>query len=503
MIKKNQKTIIFITLCLLLSFFSLAWADVSLKLEPDSGYVGNSIKISGVADSQAWVSIKVLNTNGNIVYFNSVMADTEGNYSDDLIIPDVNPGELKVVAGYGNKVKTEIIIVKKKSKPKKSKPKKSKPKKSKVSDESEKHSVDEAIEKGEKNEAGQLVATVEIKNASEGEYKQDIPNDYFEQQNKLLKLQTPIATVTLPDNMFKEKPKGKVELTIHQVPIDKLPKQTKQKIEEYGVKHIIDINMLIGSKKASWSNENVEVEIAIPYKPTKQEKENPDYIIAVYITDDGEIIPLKMSNYDKERGAVILKTNHFSYYGIQYIDKDFKDLENYSWAKQAIQALAARGIINGITSEQFAPQKDITRADFVVLITRLFDLEGEVTENFTDVEKGTYYYNAVGIAKQMGIVTGTQEGSFNPLQSITRQDMMVIIKRALQKTGNDRKLTANSGKSISDFDDSSKIASYAKESVDYLISKGIISGDGNNINPKINTTRAEAAVLLYRIYHLE
>ncbi len=183
-------------------------------------------------------------------------------------------------------------------------------------------------------------------------------------------------------------------------------------------------------------------------------------------------------------------------YGVQYTVKNFEDIDCYPWAEEAIRALSERGIINGISDTEFAPQANITRADFVVLIVRFLELDGETAQNFTDINTGAYYFEAVGIASNLGIVSGTGNNEFNPLEPISRQDMMVIIKRALDITGKSSILTEETGKTLSDFGDSDKASVYAKDSIEYLIGRGIVNGDGGRINPNGYTTRAEVAVLL-------
>lgn len=422
-----------------------------------------------------------------------VMIDGRVCSSSDIEINDEETIIEIVVIAQNTTTKTYTVIIKKKSSSSNSDS--SKDNAPKVIQ--EQNAVDKALENGKKNEEGKLVGTVKVeKPNSKGDYEQEISSDYFKEENKILKIETSVATVTLPDNMFTNTPKEGVKLSITEVSKDKLPKSIR---EQFGDKPVIDINMTIGGKKVEWSNNNVEVEITIPYKPTEEELNNPYKIIAVYIDDNGNIIPLTMSNYDSESGGVVFKTKHFSYYGVQYSDKNFEDLSNYTWAEEAIEALSARGIINGITDKKFAPQANISRADFVVLITRFFELEGKGNTNFSDVKAGTYYYKAVSTAKEMGIVSGTGDNQFNPTKSISRQDMMVIIKRALEITDKDNQVTAENNKKASDFNDGNQVASYAKDSVEYFITRGIISGDGENINPTGYTKRAEVAALLYKL----
>ena len=127
-------------------------------------------------------------------------------------------------------------------------------------------------------------------------------------------------------------------------------------------------------------------------------------------------------------------------------------------------------------------------------------LNAEADSNFNDVRKEDYYYEAVAIAKKLGITNGTDGNKFSPDEKIKRQDMMVMIDNALKTAG--KTLPAGSA-SLADFTDASQIASYAKGSVENLVESGIIQGDGNRINPSNNLTRAEAAVIIYRIYNIQ
>jgi N-acetylmuramoyl-L-alanine amidase len=66
------------------------------------------------------------------------------------------------------------------------------------------------------------------------------------------------------------------------------------------------------------------------------------------------------------------------------------------------------------------------------LLIGALDLRADITDNFTDVDKAAYYYDAVGTAKALGIVNGVGEGKFNPAAYNTRQDAMVMTARALK-----------------------------------------------------------------------
>ena len=105
----------------------------------------------------------------------------------------------------------------------------------------------------------------------------------------------------------------------------------------------------------------------------------------------------------------------------------------------------------------------------------------------------------MGIAKKLGLASGVGNNLFNPQENISRQDMMVLTARALEKL---KKLqAANDADLLDKFSDRQDISGYAAESVMTLVKEGLISGDGYKLNPLGRTTRAEAAVFLYRIYN--
>lgn len=180
--------------------------------------------------------------------------------------------------------------------------------------------------------------------------------------------------------------------------------------------------------------------------------------------------------------------------------KIFNDVtDDYSWAREAIEVLSSKGIINGTSDNTFAPEKNITRADFMLLLVKVLDLKADVTDNFKDAEKSAYYYEALGIAKKLGIATGVGDNLFNPAAEISRQDMMVLCARALELSN---KLNAKGNASeLLKFSDNTSVASYAKDGVAAMVKEGIVKGNGNDLNPLGNATRAEVAVIMYRIFN--
>ena len=183
----------------------------------------------------------------------------------------------------------------------------------------------------------------------------------------------------------------------------------------------------------------------------------------------------------------------------------FTDLGNYAWAADAINSLADDGIIRGTTSDTYSPGHNITRADFASLLVRAFDLKSDNTENFADVSASDYFASELAIARNTGLVNGIGDNKFAPRNTITRQDMMVIVYRALTALNEPHlpkgrgTVEDGGGISPSQYSDFTTVADYAKEAVSALISAGLVNGKSGRIAPTDYTTRAEVAVLIKRI----
>ncbi|MCH5213097.1 MAG: S-layer homology domain-containing protein [Oscillospiraceae bacterium] len=175
----------------------------------------------------------------------------------------------------------------------------------------------------------------------------------------------------------------------------------------------------------------------------------------------------------------------------------FTDMKGYDWAEEAVTALAGRGIVNGISDTEFAPGRNITRAEFAAILMRGFGLENADAKcSFTDVPENAWYYSAVASAYELGVITGYSDTEFGANDNISRQDMAVMVNRLLDKVD----ITLDEVVDYSGFDDAASIADYAKSAVELLYSGGIIDGVGDNkFDPTGKTTRAAAAKVLYGI----
>ena len=182
---------------------------------------------------------------------------------------------------------------------------------------------------------------------------------------------------------------------------------------------------------------------------------------------------------------------------------NFQDLDQAAWARDAIVYLAQRGIINGRSSTEFAPNDSITRAEFAQLVINMYGLNKitsanvNVTSNFADVQSGTWYYNAVNIAANLGIVNGYPDGNFYPNNLVSRQEMALMMYRVANKAN--AKLTAvNEQKVWSD-----PVADWAADAVTTLQMAGVINGTSDTtFEAEAGATRAQAAQMIYNLYQV-
>ena len=176
----------------------------------------------------------------------------------------------------------------------------------------------------------------------------------------------------------------------------------------------------------------------------------------------------------------------------------FKDLSGYDWALESIDKLVTKGIVSGTSGTTFEPGKSVTRAEFAKLVVASFGLtlNSDKVTTFSDVNPSEWYKQYVDIAVSNGIVTGYENNTFRPNNTISREEMCVMLARAL-------KAYELEDKESKTFADAHKVSDWAKDAVALLSSQGIINGKGNDMfAPLDNASRAESAVTISRILTL-
>lgn len=181
-------------------------------------------------------------------------------------------------------------------------------------------------------------------------------------------------------------------------------------------------------------------------------------------------------------------------------DEKFTDLGGFEWARDAVYTLNERGIILGTSDTTFSPQENIKRGDYMLILSRMMEINDAFTENFADVPADSYYYNAIGSARAAGVAQGDGE-YFYPEDAITREDLITLAYRIL--LGRGLIAATEDYTSLDQFNDKDMISDYAQAPMAAMVAQGIIQGsDDGGVNPLGQATRAEVAVMCARILNL-
>ncbi|WP_089609271.1 S-layer homology domain-containing protein [Dehalobacterium formicoaceticum] len=152
-------------------------------------------------------------------------------------------------------------------------------------------------------------------------------------------------------------------------------------------------------------------------------------------------------------------------------------------------------VANGYPDNTFQPQKEVTRAEFAKLIVQALNLPLlESTLSYADASViPAWAKGYIAAAEEKGIIQGYEDKSFRPNQLISRTEMAAMIVRAMGGQ------TASSGGNL-EFIDAAEIPSWAEDYVALAVQEMIINGKpGNKFAPQDKATRAESAVMIYRL----
>lgn len=177
----------------------------------------------------------------------------------------------------------------------------------------------------------------------------------------------------------------------------------------------------------------------------------------------------------------------------------FTDVKKGTWYYNAVKYMVEKGYMGSTSTKAktFEPTKTLTRAEFVMVLYKIKGSKVDASNPFSDVKKDKWYYDAVIWAYKNGITSGTSATTFAPNDPVTREQVAQFLYNAFGAgTG--------AADKISSYPDGSKVSKWARTAMNWAIGKGIISGvkhsDGSlTLNPKQTATRAELASIIYRL----
>lgn len=183
--------------------------------------------------------------------------------------------------------------------------------------------------------------------------------------------------------------------------------------------------------------------------------------------------------------------------GLENIYRDSNAIS--SWAIESVKEGTTKGFISG-SNGKFNPKDNITRAEFTKIMVNILDEKtglnkdvdySPVEIDFSDVNKKDWFYPYIKVGIKAGIIKG-EGNNFNPNDNITREQMAVIIVRALA-LGNKEVDTK--------IKDIAKVSSWAENDVETIVASGLMTGDNGNFHPKYFATREMAVVSAIRGYN--
>ena len=254
---------------------------------------------------------------------------------------------------------------------------------------------------------------------------------------------------------------------------------------------------------ASMKNGSVAVD---PQEPKAGEK------VLITVTPDEGYLLKSLRVTDEEGGEIELTEDSNGKYNfimpegkakLEVVFEEDKPVENYysdiasNWAAEDINLLADLGVVTGKPDGTFRPDSEITRAEIVAILVRLYDLNSDDMVLFDDT-KDHWASGYISIAASLGYVNGFDAKHFGPDDQLTREQMAVMTARIAELQED------TSGGNPVPFTDKDRISSWALSAVTFVFQNGVISGypDGT-FRPSAKITRAEACHMIVNLINLQ
>ena len=376
---------------------------------------------------------------------------------------------------------------------------------------------DDALQKKLEQEGNGALVTLPVKTDSDiavGELTGQMVKD-MEKREAVLEIRTDGVSYKLPadeinidaisDKLGNDVELKDIKVTVRISDLNKEDAKFVESVDEKGTFQIVmpsldfEVSCSYNGKivEVNRFNSYIERTIAIP------EGVDPAKITTgIVVEPDGAVrhVPTKITVIDGKYYAVINSLTN-SIYSIAWNPVTFADVENH-WAKDEVNDMGSRMIINGIGNSMFEPNRDITRAEFAAIIVRALGLRpGTGNDSFNDIKDSDWYCGYVKTAYSYSIITGYSDGSFKPNGKITREEAMTMIARAMKITKLGSEVNEGQADSVlARFNDGSNVASWAKNFVAGCVNTGTVKGRVNgDVAPKDNITRAETAAIIKRL----
>jgi hypothetical protein len=249
-----------------------------------------------------------------------------------------------------------------------------------------------------------------------------------------------------------------------------------------------------------------EIELKHFNKPVKRSISitsnlNPLTTVGVVLNSNGTVLAVPTFVTAKRTSANLYRNSNSVYMLIEN-SKTFKDVDKVSsWAEDYIEKLASRMVINGVDDDYFKPSQIVNRGEFAAILSRGLGLVSKdmASEDFKDVSlsQGFNKNGEIAAAVEAGLILGFEDGTFHPYEMITREQVAIIISRAMDYINSDL-VKLNKTKKLSNFKDSKKISTNSRIHIEKVFQAGYLEGySDNNFHPSYETSRAQMSKILY------
>lgn len=213
-------------------------------------------------------------------------------------------------------------------------------------------------------------------------------------------------------------------------------------------------------------------------------------------TNKFEFVPARAVQVDGV-WYVMIHSDTNSVYAVARNPVNFDDMSEH-WGKPHIELAAAKGLIEGVGGDRFDPNQSITRAEFTAMLIRVlgYGRSTDTSSPYRDVQTGSWYFDIVVQATELGLLDFAGGSSFKPDQTLTREEMasMLAALIALEELPMSKEAVSLDG-----YKDVGNIDSAYLEDVQTIVTLNIMTGIGSDVfSPTGESTRAQAGVVLVR-----
>ncbi|WP_411350116.1 S-layer homology domain-containing protein [Paenibacillus sp. WLX2291] len=336
-----------------------------------------------------------------------------------------------------------------------------------------------------------------------------------QQQVQQLVIQTPVSSYTLPITLVRESVKDAQSLVLDITPSPAAI--TQASLLGYTARVAVDYNLYTWSSNTSQpiTELNGYIQRSIPIAGIRSS--NRLAVARVEEASNGSITYTPVPFTVQDDTVTVFSRSNSTYVVLDAKMQTWNDMNSH-WAASSVQQLADRMIINGTAKQTFSPSAAITRAQMAALLTRALGLSKTATgieigtENtvndgaggdtdFSDVASSAWYADSIHTAAIAGLLQGDTSGKFRPNDTITRQEMAVMLDRVIQQN---HLLSATAAESASNpmnrFPDLGQSATWARQAIVNLDASGLLQGNESGLfKPQNSLTRAESASIITRL----